>query len=477
MPRSSPQAAGRRSPRFGSLSPLVVFTLIVVIYHLWLSFTRHLWAAENNMLLSPGFMVMLGADFWMVIALLGTLWITAVVHLSVPELREPLRRTCRRTVSPEWILLCLLFVWFMVTCAVYSTSKTNLILRDWRYVLDAGVCALILLPLGTVLGVRRMRSFLTAVFTVLLIFATAFVLIALFCTFTGRELPLPNGLAIRRSKDGDLYMGVNANIGAGIGLTMVYCCLFLAFMRRGPMRWVWLTAAVPHLIAVILCNSRGCFLALLFTLPVCAAFAAWDMTEGRRTRSRILVSALAALLAAGLVVGMRLAAEAWYFPASKGGDGDSESLFHDTGRLYIWPASIRVMTENPKQFFFGVPKLSLPNYLSDQMIALFNDDTRYAHAHNMLLQVGCVQGVPAMAVYAATWVITAVRGLRVLISARRRNMAGAWVIPLSMCGMIIVNVFEPFIWLYFSIMGCVFFLFGGLLTALDRGGTESDPIP
>ena len=39
-------------------------------------------------------------------------------------------------------------------------------------------------------------------------------------------------------------------------------------------------------------------------------------------------------------------------------------------------------------------------------------------------------------------------------------------------GCVIVNLFEPFLWLYFSAMGCMFCLLAGLLAAVDRGDVE-----
>lgn len=479
---SSPRPAKARRPSpYGPMSPLVYFTMAAVIYHMWLSFTRHLWAQENNMVLSQPFMIMLGVDFWVVLILVATLWVSAVSRMNVPGQEPTVKRLLRRLLAPEWIMMALLFVWFLVCCAVYSDAKTDLITRDWRYVLDAAVIVLILMPLGMILGVRRTVRFLTTVLLVILTFATCFALVALVCVFSGRELLLPNGLAIRQSVDGDLYMGVNANIGAAIGLTMVYACLFLAVTRRDVWRWVFAGLAVPHLAVTILCSSRACYLALLVTMPAAAAFSSWYLSKRlRKLWLRLLIAASAAVLAYLLVWGGRELAAALYFSLKKKPSSGGERLFSDTGRLYIWRATGYLMTENPKQFFFGVPKLSYPTHIKRALTAVFGDPRPkgFAHAHNQLIQVGAVQGVPAMAVYFATWVMAAIRSLRVLISRRRREaMPGGWIVPVALLGMAIVNLFEPFVWLYFSAMSCLFYLFCGLLVAVDRGGGQAGDVP
>ena len=100
------------------------------------------------------------------------------------------------------------------------------------------------------------------------------------------------------------------------------------------------------------------------------------------------------------------------------------------------------------------------------------NSTKYsgqAHAHNMILQIGVTLGVPAMIGFIAYLVITFLRCLRVGLGKSRGQMEGMWVLPLAILGLMIVNMFEPFILLYFSAMGCLFVLFAGWVKALDKG--------
>ena len=68
---------------------LTVFAGLLVTYHMWLSITRHFWAKENNMLLSPRFMKMLRVDFYAAIVFAACVLIWIVVsHFLMPEDRR-----------------------------------------------------------------------------------------------------------------------------------------------------------------------------------------------------------------------------------------------------------------------------------------------------------------------------------------------------------------------------------------------------
>ena len=129
--------------------------------------------------------------------------------------------------------------------------------------------------------------------------------------------------------------------------------------------------------------------------------------------------------------------------------------------MYVWTAAIRLMVSSPGIFFFGLP--------FDQIPMALDGTGGYAHAHNMILQMGLVTGVPGMIAFLAFLVMMAVRSIKVGIGKKTAEYPGIYVIPIAVLAMVIANMFEPFLLFYFSIMGCVFFLFCGLIIAIDRG--------
>ena len=449
---------------------LTVMAGLLVTYHMWLSITRHFWAKENNMLLSPLFVKMLRVDFYAAIAFAGCVLVWVIVsRFLMPEDSRGRTTILKRLCEPDCAMIIGLFIWYMITNLAYS-DKANQFADYMRYELDAGLCAVIMYPLARIIGRRRMRYLLEAVLHLILAFCTVTICVMMFNFFAHRELTLPNGLTVYGTKNGSVYFGVNQNLAAMIGLTMTYICFFLVFSRRSLAgRIVYGVVMLPHILATLMTGSRACFLALLITLPMAAALFMWINMDRLESKRRVFWALLIALIVAVCVWFLRpalaeICRRIVVGPSKGGGSFASQKLFKDSGRLPIWGASLHMMTASAKQFVFGVPKLDIPQYIEQHQILLYGTGSTYAHAHNQILQVGCAQGVPAMVVYIIFWFVIGIRGLKVLFTGvmnRRKN--ALVVVPICLFGMMFVNLFEPYIWLFFSAMGCLFHLMGGML--------------
>ena len=449
---------------------LIIFTGLEVTYHTWLALTRHMWAKENSMLQSPTFVKLLNADFYLTVAFLAyvLLWF-AVGRFMASDIRNRQKAVLKCFCAPDTILMLALFIWYLVTNLAYS-DKTNQLVSYMRYELDAGICAVILFPLGKILGPRKMKRFLDVVFHLILAFSTVAICIMLFNLLSGRKMVLYNTLSVYvKKKTGRVYFGTNENIAAMIGLTMVYICLYLFFIHRHRVgRIIYAVLMFPHVFATLATGSRACFLALLITLPAAAALFVWTHLDRPDARRRLLLF-LAAFAVGIICIWVLRSVVALIFKSSSGNSFSQKSLFKDTGRLPIWNASLHMMIDNAKQFTFGIPKLRIPEYIEKHITQLYGSGSSYAHAHNQILQVGCAQGVPAMFAYIAFLLILAIRSLKIVImEIKKRSKRGFLVIPICLFGMMLVNMFEPFIWLYFSVMGCVFFLLSGLLYDAEK---------
>ena len=73
-----------------------------------------------------------------------------------------------------------------------------------------------------------------------------------------------------------------------------------------------------------------------------------------------------------------------------------------------------------------------------------------------------------LAAFLAFLGLTFPRCVRVVWGRAKDRAEGAWIMPLSILGMLVMTVFEPFIVLYISSLGCLFFLFTGWVKAIDR---------
>ena len=463
---------------------LQIAAAVVVCFHFWLSVTRHMWAPENQMFRSDILPPLMTADLWLAILYgLAVLLYVMISAAYLPKSFDRIKAAIKRYFSVDGLILMALFLWYVVCCVVLGRGTTRLVVGYWPFVMDMGICTLILFPLPGILGWQRTRKVLDWVLHAVMAFSTCFVLWALWHLFTLDIVKLPNGLSVGMGKGMTFYMGTNTNIGAAIGTTMVLICLYMMAAHRRVVRWIYAAALLPHLLAVLLTNSRANFIALLVTLPVFVFLMIWHSGRKMALWPRLLTGLAAGVAVALLFWFMRRWAfdlfEAVTHYSDRAGSTNaasqiaSQGLTQDTGRLKLWPACLKLMVSSPEKFFFGTPIADFFETIKAMKNAMYNS-TRYsgqAHAHNIILQVGVTLGVPAMLAFIGYLVITFLRCLRVGLRKTGGEMQGAWVLPLCILALIIVNMFEPFIFLYFSAQGCLFCLFAGWVKALDKGET------
>ena len=100
-------------------------------------------------------------------------------------------------------------------------------------------------------------------------------------------------------------------------------------------------------------------------------------------------------------------------------------------------------------------------------IALLKDavGSSYAHTHNQVIQIAMVMGVPAAEAFVVFLCWLGSKGLRMGLNLNGRQFKGAYAVPVILLAFLFVNLFEPYLVGYFSIMRCVFFLLSGLMVA------------
>ena len=472
--------AGKRSESrfFGNV--LGALAGILVLYHFFISVARHFYSTGNVSFKFPIVKTWMEIDEWMGIAIAALVLLYTLCRWISRRSAAIIRKDLRRYFSRELVILAVVFLWYIVATAVAGAeANKKLLQKNWFHISDMAICTFVIFPFVPVLGSKRARPLVDMIFHVMTVFTTGFIVWALWNVLHLNEAYMPDGEALCFTQFGAFFPGVHQNIAGAIGTTVILMCVYMMAMHRGIIRVLYGIAIWPHLIAVILTTSRGNFLALLVALPLMAFMAAWtrgaqqlERDEEREKKTKRLVIAVAVALITVVAF--------WFFrPAvihvaksvvnREAGSGEVQSqivgmsnarysLTYDTGRLTVWPSAVKAMTGSSHSFFFGHGLDGAPAAMEEAMAQLFENSFAPPHAHNQILQVGVVQGVPSMILYVAFLIMLAVRCVQMLIRNRADN---AWIVPICILALVIVNMFEQFLTYYFSVVACQFALFAG----------------
>ena len=102
---------------------------------------------------------------------------------------------------------------------------------------------------------------------------------------------------------------------------------------------------------------------------------------------------------------------------------------------------------------------------------------RVTHAHNQILQVGLILGVPMMVVFILLLIVMIVKSFRLGLISGKRHFPGAYILPVVFGTYVILTLVEAYLVATFSIMSSLFFLFCGWINALDTTNSVSEENP
>lgn len=115
------------------------------------------------------------------------------------------------------------------------------------------------------------------------------------------------------------------------------------------------------------------------------------------------------------------------------------------------------MTTDRFNFFFGVT----PAAVSDTITTVGRFPKEIAHAHNSILQIGVSIGVPMMAAYVVFLFQLGVKSIRIFFS--KTSKASEIIFPGSLLTFLFLNMAEAYLFAYFSIISCAFYLISGIV--------------
>lgn len=457
---------------------LRIAALLLATVHMWLSFARHFFAPENNMAASETLQIMLKTEKWYAVGLLAILIVYLILSFTkFKDTSYRIRSLFRKAASAEGILLTCLFAYFLLCCYVQSRMYSNIFKTIDIALFDFAVCAFILFPIPIVLGPQRTKRYIDVAFHSIMLFSTGFIVWGLWNLFHLNIVSLPNGLQFGMTDQFCLYPGVNQNIGAAIGVSMVLICMYMIASHGWIIKLIYSIVMLPHLYATLLTNSRASFVALLVAFTVFAFMLVWDGTKKSGTVKRILFAGVTAAATAAAIWMLRRGAF-WLFdrvthfsalvPESQSGGSAVRPINVDASRLRIWRASVGLMASGAREFLFGTPLSLIPSRLKEFVMNMYGFGNEYAHAHNIILQTGLAAGVPGMLLFLAFLIKILFPCIRTGIGKQPNHRQGAYMLPIAVLALLCLNMFEPFLLFYFSISACLFFLFCGYIVAIDR---------
>lgn len=466
-----------KMPRFQIAYERVLGYLAVLfmLFHAWITFSRHYFTPENRIFYSNVFTTVLKADRWFAFLLLAAFMLYLLISkVYYVETWYRIRNASKRLLSKEWISLVCMAVWYPIGCVVNSHEYPDFFKNyDW-FLFDLMVCILLFYPMASLIGRQKAKKYIDFILHPIILASTCFVVWALWNVLHLHVIELPNGLQLGMSEDYTFYPGVNQNIGASIGITMVLISLYMILCHGLPYKIIYSFVLIPHMYATLLTGSRACFLALFVAFSASVFMCTWEHTKGRKISMRILFSTAAFVLIGAITVWLRRGVYQIFESIthlstfiSKDAGSATDSILRDSGRIPIWRSSIGVLFSSAKTFFFGTPIGDIPQEIQKVMASLYGDGKLYAHAHNILLQTGLLMGFPGLCLFVAFLVMMVIRCFRVSFGKAKEGMRGAYIMPIAILAMVVVNMFEPFLMLYCSVMSCLFFLFCGWTTAID----------
>jgi len=389
--------------------------------------------------------------------LLTALFCAAVyLGLSLTLFRGTVRRLLRfikRLLSPEQLLLAALLVWYIICCIKVGANQHDDYLTGNKYPLaDAVMSTLVLFPLPVIF--RKNRKAIRIMLSVPVAVSTAFMCYTLVRMLGIDFFSVPGGNVYITDKY-SLVIACNRNITGAYGALM---CMLPVYLAQGRKTWekaLYIFAAVIHLFALYIANSKT----PLYAVIIAASLGAGALTFRKRgiklaIAAGVLTGAAIFVLRIGFCeVFARVSGLAEYYGWDSISGNLRSSLDGLSGREIAWASYWDAMTHSKIVTWFGVTPVAFSSYFT-MICGQF-----FGQMHNQYMQMSVCFGFPGLAIYTAWSVCMAVRCLKRLDSAK--NILLCSVILM----LVTLNMFESYLYCMTDVMGSVFFLLCGIAVA------------
>ena len=448
---------------------------------------------------------------WAAVALLAISFFYLVASLLASKnSRAGVLSFLKRMLTYEQILLLLIFFCFLLSCYVNGKEFRDPFVyfgvHDW-FIYDVFICFFLAYPLAKAVGTEKAKKAIELLIHLVVITYSVFTIISLWHIFRLETISYPSGEEGGMTAEYALMLGRHYNLTGMIAATMFCLCVYMAFAKDRFVRILYVVFGIVQLIVVYLCNSRTVFVGVL-VFTVFAAFSlAWNFFFKRKIFQRLLFSFIIANIVgisvwfvrdamfgifesvthfskeiaaydaenlfslvrsyhpSNLTLSLhnKLPTTNYALLASASGDA-ARQLTDLSNRANIWTSALRVMVSSPRAFFFGVTPYGVTGAL--QEIGGYWSEA--AHAHNSILQIGAAIGVPAMALYILFLFTVAAKCLRLVFVDSVTKDKQQVVIPSAILCFTAINMAEAYLFAYFSVVACFFYLFCGATVAAEN---------
>ncbi len=371
-------------------------------------------------------------------------------------------------------LLAFMFAWFILS------QMANVILRSPKSayyapnaILDTLLLFFVFFPFGCSIVQNGVPQIGKRLFIALLFIWSLFMLYVVVNALMNRVISLPGGIRLGIYGNKKLNLNNNSNHTSCFEFVFFCLCAFMAYIsKKYSIRIMYIFFCVIHYFGLVLSDSRAFFLATSVFCSGMSFYWALRRLQNKAIWSRILFSALLAIVIAGLLYLMRLAVyEIYSYTARLAG---AESIFKQKairdenfsnlhGRTDIWANCIKELFSKPVTFFFG------EGIANSKQITL-RQFGQELYTHNQFIEVAICAGVPAL-VGLLAFLILLFRNAFLILLEKPVIMAHVFIV-LSICVLLLANCVEALLMFYRRPGSYVFFLCSGWLCEYTRQKTR-----
>ncbi len=426
---------------------------------------------------------------------------------AFPETRHRIGQFSRRMLSYEQVFVIVFFLWYIVVCMI--RQRVEHLPYLWvlsREIVYTGISGLVLFPMARAVGKEKSFPVIEYLLHLVILVYSCFTAIALYHACHLKDLVLPSGSEAGLTKNMQLFLGTHYNMTGAIACIMIALCLYMIFSQKMWLKVLYAVLAAMHLLVVILSNSRTDFVGTLFLIAVTVFCYSWYCLSGKKripAWGKVLLC-IGISGAAGVLLYLcrgpfikgfdvltgfsaSLAQETlksgrgteWFFPAHislRQGDYQATALAVTTreiseglnGRTDIWHAACKVIVHDWMNYFLGVTPVGIINAL----VEIGGITEEFYGSHNAFLDAATEFGVPMGIAFILFAVRIVFRSFRILLRAKGEEFKKIFMIPVTVCTLLVLNLVEGYLLAFLCIQSCIFYLFCGWIVAIDKEELE-----
>ena len=224
--------------------------------------------------------------------------------------RDELRKVgglIRRMCCFEQIMLILVLLWYILGCAVRSRLDAEPLFKfnDNRLFMFT-MTTFAFYPLMTLMGRESAKRIFEGMIHFTMAIYTVFCAWCVWKYYRVEFLTFPSGLRLQNYREGvSMMIGGNINITAAAAVVVLGLCMYMILTRKMAVKILYISAAIVHLMVMILTNSRTSYLAFLCMVVAAGFLFTWDTWQNSNYLLRFAAGLIVAALCAGAVYAAR----------------------------------------------------------------------------------------------------------------------------------------------------------------------------